>query len=223
VREGVDDHLIELARETAADLERRAVRDGLSRVNERDHLQSSCASAARVLAATWTPPAEVSTGFRFRSELWPRLGGVDLVLLYPTEKPVAIELKCGSGRDALGPCAWDALKLCFALQIGEASAGYLLAATPASDWALRFRGAELFETATVEALVLRERFLDWWRHWERLGDPMPREVPGRFRTRTVGLVPFEVDGRAWELRVAAISVEGRDRIAWLPTREPSAF
>lgn len=134
-----DDRLAVLARETAAELERRAAHEGLSRVNERDHLQPACASAARALAAAWTPPAEVSTGFRFRSDLWPRLGGVDVTLLPVGKKPVAIEFKCGSGRDALGPCAWDALKLAFALQLGEISAGYLLAVTPTSDWALRFR------------------------------------------------------------------------------------
>jgi len=210
----LDECLTELATETAAELERRCARDGLSYVNERDHLQPSCASAARAIAGSWRPPAEVSTGFRFRSDLWPRLGGVDVALIFAGQKPVAVELKCGSGRNALGPCAWDALKLAFALQIGEASAAYLLAGTTTSDWAGGHRGTELFETAAVDTLILRGRFIEWWRQWERLGDPTPIKVPRRFTTRTIGIVPFEVGPLAWELRVAAVSVDSTDQIVW---------
>ena len=135
---------------------------------------------------------------------------------------MAIELKCGSGHDALGPCAWDALKLAFALQIGEVSAGYLVAGTPADDWTLGHRGTELFETGTVESLALRERFLDWWQRWERRGDPAPAEVPVRFTTQAVAQVPFAVDVGAWELRLAAVAIESGDRIAWPPVLEAPA-
>jgi len=146
--------------------------------------------------------------------LWPRVGGVDLALFLAGEKPVAVELKCGSGRNALGPCAWDALKLALALQIGEVSAAYLVAGTSAGDWAQGFRGAELFEAAAVDTLQLRERFSDWWRQWERLGDPTPLKVPRRFKTRAVCRALFDVDGVPWELRVAALRVDGGDQIAW---------
>lgn len=216
----LDECLSELATETAAELERRCARDGLNYVNERDHLQPCCASAAREIAGSWTPPAEVSTGFRFRSDLWPRLGGVDVALLFAGQKPVAVELKCGSGHNALGPCAWDALKLAFALQIGETSAAYLLAGTTATDWARRHRGAELFETAAVDTLALRARFIKWWRQWEGLEDPTPIKVPSRFITRTICIVPFDVGRLAWELRVAAVSVDSSDQIAWPSTRAP---
>jgi hypothetical protein len=213
----LDHCLTELATETAAELGRCATRDGLNGLNERDHLQPRCASVARRIARRWTPPPRVSTGFRFSSPLWPRIGRVDIALLLPDTKPVAVELKCGSGRDALGPCAWDALKLAFALQTGEISAGYLLAATPTSDWTRRSRGTELFESAVVDTLLLRERFIDWWRHWERLGDPTPSAVPRQFITRTVCRAPFEVDRVSWETRVAALTVDHGPQIAWAST------
>lgn len=213
----LDHRLTELATETAAELSRRAARDALSRVNERDHLQPCCASVAQALAPGWAPPPRVSTGFRFTSPSWPRLGRVDIALLAPDEKPVAVELKCGSGRDALSPCAWDALKLAFALQTSEISAGYLLAATTASDWTQGFQGAELFETAAVDTMLLRERFIDWWRYWERDGYPVASSVPRQFMTRAVCRVPFEVDRVAWEVRVAGLTVDGDDQLAWEST------
>ncbi|HVS10943.1 MAG TPA: hypothetical protein VMS76_13830, partial [Planctomycetota bacterium] len=114
-------------------------------------------------AARWVPPPAVSTSFRFQSPLWPRLGAVDLALLRSNELPIAIESKCGVGRDAFGPCAWDALKLALGLQGGAVSAGYLLAATTAADWESGHRGSELFGTREFDALELRERYLDWWR------------------------------------------------------------
>ena len=216
----LDECVTELATETAAELERRCARDDLSYVNERDHLQPCCASAAQAIAGSWTPPAEVSTRLRFRSDLWPRLGGVDVALLFAGQKPVAVELKCGTGRQALGPCAWDALKLAFALQIGETSAAYLLAGTTTRDWASGYRGTELFETAAVDTLALREHFIEWWKQWEGLGDPTPIKVPRRFVTRTICMVPFEVAQQSWELRAAAVSVDGPDQIAWPSTLPP---
>ena len=210
--------LAELASETARELAGRA-RAGPRRINERDDLQPCCASVARAIAARWAPPPTVSTSFRFQSPLWPRLGRVDIALVLDGEMPIAIELKCGGGRDALGPCAWDALKLAVGLQIGAVSAGYMLAATTAADWESRHRGSELFGTSAVETLELRERYLDWWRQWERLGDPLPVEVPRRFTTRAICRAPFAVGGSRWEVRVAAISVSDDERVAWLSTLE----
>jgi hypothetical protein len=208
--------LAELADETARELAGRA-RAGLDRINERDHLQPCCASVAHAIAARWAPPPTVSTSFRFQSQLWPRLGGVDIAFLLDGDMPIAIELKCGSGRDALGPCAWDALKLALGLQSAAVSAGYMLAATTAADWERRHRGCELFGTSVVETLELRERYLDWWRHWERLGDPLPLELPRRFTTRPICCAPFDVAGTGWEVRVAAISTTDQQRVAWSST------
>jgi len=210
--------LTELATEAAAELARRAARDTLSGVNERDHLQPSCTSAARAIARTWTPLPQVSTSFGFSSPMWPRVGRVDIALLLQDEKPIAVELKCGTGRDALGPCAWDALKLAFGLQAEEISAGYLLTATTTSDWAKQFRGAELFETTTVvDTERLRERFIDWWRRWERDGYPAATSVPKEFATRAICRVPFVIDRVQWEVRVAALHVHGTYQIPWPST------
>ncbi len=44
--ETIDDRLTELALKIAAELERRAAHDGLSRVNEQAHLQPCCADVA---------------------------------------------------------------------------------------------------------------------------------------------------------------------------------
>jgi hypothetical protein len=163
----------------------------------------------------------VSTSLRPRFELWPRLGGIDVALLLPSLDPIAVELKCGSTRDSLGSCAWGALKLAFLHQLGAISAGYLLAATPLSAWQAPLRGAELFETADVDTLALRAGFLDWWRHWERLGDPLPAAVPSRFGTRAVMRAPFALMDEPWELRLAAVHCPTDDRIEWPTTLELS--
>ncbi|MCZ7590560.1 MAG: hypothetical protein M5U27_17230 [Gaiella sp.] len=144
---------------------------------------------------------------------------MDLALLGSGELPIAIELKCGVGRDALGPCAWDALKLALGIHSDALSAGYLLAATTVADWESGHRGSELFGTREFEALELRERYLDWWRQWERLGDPLPLEVPRSFTTHAVCRAPFEVEGASWQVRVAAISVTDDKRVAWPSTLE----
>ena len=220
MRVDVDERLSELVVACAADLALQASANGLTRIIERDHLQPSFSRVARHLAAGWTPPADVSTSLRPRSELWPRLGGIDVALLFPSLDPVAVELKCGSTHDTLAPCAWDALKLAFFSQLGAISAGYLLAATPLSAWRAPLRGAELFETADVDTLALRAGFLDWWRHWERLRDPLPAAVPSRFATRAVTRAPLALMGEPWELRLAAVRCRTDDRIEWLTTFEP---
>ena len=143
---------------------------------------------------------------------------MDIALLRADGPPTALELKCGAGRDALGPCAWDALKLALGIQVGVLSAGYLIAATTAADWASDHRGAELLGTGAFEAPELRERSLDWWRQWERLGDPLPLEVPRRFTTRAVCRASFAVAGAPWELRVAAIAVPDAERVTWASAR-----
>jgi hypothetical protein len=208
-----DGWLVELADETARELANRANVGRLSRINERDHLQPSC-SAAALIALRRIPESTVSTSFRFRSPLWPRLGSVDIALLRADELPIALELKCGTGRDALGPCAWDALKLALGIQSRLLSAGYLVAATTAADWERGYRGSDFFETGAFEALELRERYLDWWRQWERLDDPLPVEAPRSFTTQAVCRAPFIVAEVQWELRVAAVTVSTGDRVTW---------
>jgi hypothetical protein len=208
-----DELMSDLAHQTADDLSRLASEHALLRLNERDHLQPICASAARRVAQHYAAPLDVRTSFRFKSDLWPRLGAVDIAFVPRDAKPAFVELKAGSGRDALTACAWDAVKLAFALQLGEASGAYLLAASPATDWnASGFRGAEFFTTCSFETGALRGPFLDWWRRWERDGYPAGSKVPSAFNTRAVCRVPFSVGVSEWEIAVASLHA---DRIEWM--------
>jgi hypothetical protein len=151
-----DQLLLHLATETAAELSVRATRDRLRRVNERDHLQPSCSYAARAVAALRVPRCELSTTVPLASPAWPRVGRFDIAFLVPKQKPIAVELKCGIGRGAIAACAWDVLKLAFALQMGVISAGYLMAATTSSEWGRRTRGAPSSSTpgrSTLKSFV----------------------------------------------------------------------
>ena len=210
---GFDAVVTELAEETADRLVRVAADSGLTRINERDHLQPTCAEAARRVASRAAVRLSAQTSYRFSSALWPRLGAVDVAFVPERGAPAFVELKAGSGRNALAACAWDAVKLAFALQLGEAAAVYLLAATPASDWVTPgCRGAEFFASDAFETLALREPYIDWWTSWERDGYPAGSTVPAGFRTRAICGVPLELGAAEWEIRVAAVDVE---RVEWL--------
>lgn len=96
-----DDLLTELARETASAVGNLATARRVTWLNERDHLQPSCAHAARNIAQASEAPLEATTSLRIISPLWPRLGRVDLAFVSGAAKPVVVELKCGARRDAL--------------------------------------------------------------------------------------------------------------------------
>jgi hypothetical protein len=171
VTTAADRLLVDLARETAVEVARLACERELARVNERDHLQPSCTRAARTVGSSLPRDLIVSTSLGFKSPLWPRLGRVDLAFVSGEETPVAVELKSGAGRDALAACAWDAVKLAFMLRHQQVSAAYLLAATPASDWALGLRGTEFFGASSFHTQALREPYLDWWRPGNAMAIP----------------------------------------------------
>lgn len=212
-----DDLLNELAHETACTLGNLASARRVAPLNERDHLHPSCVQAARNIAQASETPLEATTSLRIISPLWPRLGRVDLAFVSGGAGPVVVELKCGAGRDALAACAWDAVKVAFVLRLGEASAAYLLAAAPRSDWAFPFRGTEFFASRRFETRALREPYLKWWRLWERDGYPAGIRVPTTFTTRAVSRVPVLVQATEWEIAVAAVHVEGEDWLDWKPT------
>jgi hypothetical protein len=159
----------------------------------------------------------VSTSLGFKSPLWPRLGRVDLAFVSGEETPIAVELKSGAGRDALVACAWDAVKLAFMLRHQQVSAAYLLAATPASDWAVGLRGTEFFGASSFETQALREPYLDWWRSWERDGYPAGRQLPATFETRPVTRVSFQVGTTEWVVAVAAVQTDSSEGLEWQPT------
>lgn len=211
-----DSWVTQLAARTAEEISARSVRDGLSRVNERDHLQPSCALAARALAETWKPAPVVSTAVPLTCPAWPRVGRFDIAFIVGDQRPVVVELKCGTGRDAIAACAWDVLKVAFALQAGVISAGYLLAATTSAEWARRTRGSELFDTGSIDARVLREHYVDRWTFWERDGYPAATIVPASLATRAVCQTPVRIGAELWELRVASVEVDTAERIGWEP-------
>lgn len=207
-----DELLVELARTTAVLLAQRALERGRASINERDYLQPSCVAAARALAAQ-RDDVELAATVRLRSEIWPRLGGIDVALIRHSQpQPILVELKAGTGRDGLIACAWDALKLAFALQLSQTSDAYLLAAAPADDWSSA-RGSEFFTDCWFESDALRDPFADGWRTWERDGYPAGQQVPAAFRTRAICAVPFHVALTRWEIRVAAVHVD--DPWTWI--------
>jgi hypothetical protein len=125
---------------------------------------------------------------------WPRLGGVDIALVVPGTAPAFLELKCGTSSDALGPCAWDLLKLALATRQGDCAVGYLMAATRQKWWRAPSRGVEFFSPSAWSASEIRDRYGDWFRQWEGRGDPPPMKVPVAGRTEPFTSVHFDIDG-----------------------------
>jgi hypothetical protein len=187
----------------------------LERINERDHMQACAQSSLAERAPSLLEGCASSSQRKVRFPEWPRLGNVDLTLDPPDPMPpVFFELKCGAGEDALGPCAWDLLKLAFLTRKGEATAGFLIAATTAEAWELPARGAEFFGDGNWEASELRELYGDWWRQFERDGYPAGTRVPAHISTQAVAAERFHVGATAWELRASWVRHLGDDLIEW---------
>ena len=161
--------------------------DGRRRLNERDHLQPVAGEVLRAAVKRTPGSLRFSTQRGLDLPEWPRLGAVDLAFEDDYQLPIAVELKAGLTQDALGPCAWDALKLAHAVRRGRVSRAYLLAATSAAMWERPARGAELLGSGRLDASELRERFLDWWRYWEADGFRPPAEVPAALTIPTRSL------------------------------------
>ena len=217
-----DATLIALASATADRLVEQASERGVAVPNEKGYLQPSCLAAARRLAIEMVSRGidmQVSTSLWIRSDDWLRLGPVDIALT-ADGRITAVELKAGSGRHALTACAWDAVKLAYALQLDMVSSAYLLALAPTDDWPIA-RGSEFFATATIETAPLRDTFADGWKRWERDGYPAGTRVPSRLDTRAVCSVPIVIEGRSWEIRVAAIHRhDPPEWIDWRPLLTP---
>src|SRR4051794_7271415 len=81
-------------------------------------------------------------------------------------------------------------------------------------WARPAGGAELFDDEVHEAGAVRERFMDWWRQWERQGFRPAAEVPTRLSTTPVGRAGFEVGEARCELRLASVRPEGDEWFTW---------
>ena len=197
-------------------IEARAAECDLERINERDHLQPW----SRELLAEVQPRgyrAEVRTAVKLSyPEHWPRLGDVDIALVEPDIAPAFLELKCGAGRDALGACAWDLLKLALAVRMGTCSAGYLVAATESAGWEAGIDGAELFEAGAWQATELRERYGSWFRSYESRDDPPILRVPAAGSLEPVGEASFGIAGTPWSLRISRVLVDGESWQEWEP-------
>jgi hypothetical protein len=208
----------ELLAAAAPAIARRVERDAGDRVRERD-LERACVGALRELAPK--PGAVWQQGDHGLRERWPCLGPVDVCLADGPGPPAFVELKCGSRADALGPCAWDLVKLAVALGAGTASAGFLVAATTLAQWERRVRGSELLDGGTWHAPCIRAHFRDWWLYWQKDGGGgcadgyrPPREVPASFATSPVASEPFAAGGVPWELRIAAVTVADPAPYRW---------
>lgn len=206
--------LIRALPEIGARLERVAEKDGLARVNERDHLQRVTFAALTELAAASPGELEVRSAWPLSVADWPRLGSVDIAITRADGPPALVELKCGSGSDALGPCAWDLLKLATALSRGGGSAGYLLGATTRALWERPLRGAELLDSGRWDTKAIRSAYADWWRHWEKHNDPRPIRVPSRGETVHIGTTRFELGPSSWELRLAEVRCDPGKWSVW---------
>lgn len=203
----------------AAVLGMRAEERGLTRVNERDHLQPWSVEILREVAMDEGSRLRVGTSFRLDyPEHWPGVGNVDLTLTGGGAPPVLVELKCGAGSDALGPCAWDVAKSALTLRMGTACATYLLGATTTAMWQRPVRGAEFFHAGQWDTANIRSRYEDWWRSWQKRPDPLPRRLTLRGSTQPIAAARFSVAGTDWELRLARVTVEPSGWFEWQPFR-----
>jgi hypothetical protein len=195
--------------EVAGDIERRAGEDGLERIVEA-HLEDAADAVLRRDPAGLPVRRQAPHGL---DAVWPRLGRVDLAL--GADAPAFVEFKSGGGPDALGPCAWDLIKLSVALDEGAASCGFLVAATTSDNWDLPIRGAELFVSGEWTAEGIRSGFADRFRRWELEGYRPPPTVPAGMATRSaVETCPIRVAGTDWSLWMAEIRVTSSEPFVW---------
>lgn len=200
----------------------------LETIKETPHLQCGVVSELQrtnpLVAAPLAVSAQAPHGLE---QHWPRLGRVDVALGASPFLPAFVELKCGEGANALGPCAWDALKLAFALRLETTSAGFLVAATSAEMWRRPVRGGELLGDGEWTAEGLRHAYADWWAFWEKDGatstNPVgyrpPPLVPSAFATMEISEPhPFVIGSTPWELRMSQVVPQGQEWFAWEPFR-----
>lgn len=189
----------------------------LEKINERDHLQKWSVKALKLVLRPSDGPLAVGASMRLDyPEHWPRLGNVDITLTAEGAAPAFVELKCGAGRDALGPCAWDVAKNALTLRMGDASAAYLLAATTTAMWDKPVRGAEFFDHGEWTTERLRSDYEDWWRFWERDSCNPPRRLPVRGYTHPLASAGLTVGGTDWDLRLSRVTVETHGWFDWEP-------
>jgi hypothetical protein len=210
IRQAVTDALAPLAT-ACSDL---ANERDLSWLNERDHFKPV---VKKVLPDYIPHRAEVTmreTELGVACPPWPALGGVDIAVEGKGRLPVAIELKAGSDKHALGACGWDTVKLGFLADRETVVAGFLVAITTASLWKQPVRGAELFDYGNHRAEKLRRDFATYFKKYEQDGYPVADCVPTAYETIPVGSASLAVAGEAWEVRAAQVLVTDPTPYRW---------
>ena len=209
--------LVDALPKIAASLERMAKEEGLAYVTDQRHLQPLSCDHLTAVARSLDPRLEVGAAGRLDfPEHFPRVGAVDITLAFPDADPLYIELKCGSGTNALGNCAWDLVKMALTVQMGTTPGAYLLAATREVDWAGEIRGAEFFKSAPWRTQDVREKYADWFRDYEKRNDPQPARLPASGSTVALGEAGFEVAGSLWILRLSRVEVDRGPWFEWKP-------
>ena len=207
--------LVEALSKTATRLERIAYGHGLSYVNEQSHLDPHFRQALNEVALSSASAYRFSKPKVATGE-WPRLGSVDVGIEDGDGELTLVELKSGKGKDALGPCAWDAAKLAYLLEAGAAADAFLVAGTTLANWEAPIRGAEFFTNRAHDLADLRVSYADWWRKWERDGYPAAPRMPAWFETEFVAEASFTVPAEPWLLRMSRVGAAGPERIDWPP-------
>lgn len=209
--------LVESLPSIATGLEDLAHERGLVRVNERDHLQPVSRAQLEATAATVDPQLQVGASRKLEfPQHFPRVGDVDITIGRDQGPPLFVELKCGEGTNALGPCAWDVIKCALTIRMAATPAAYLLAATTASDWERPIRGAEFFLDGSWSVGDIRETYADWFRSWEKGGDPRPRLIPAEVKSTSLGEAAFDVAGTRWVVKLSRVAIEPRGWFEWHP-------
>lgn len=212
-----DEHLVQLALETAVELERSCSELAIGHATESKHLDPTCKRVAKRLAPTWSPIASVGP-YGFGDKLgWIGLGNVDVVFRRPDLLPTFLELKCGAKSDSLGPCVWDAVKVAAGVLAGNAEAGYLLAGAPLAQWQKPILGAQLFDSRAwrTSGSEIRGAYSGWWWMWQK-GPHIPGRVAATFHTKKLDSFRFQIAGTPWELRLAKVEPARPDWEDWQP-------
>ena len=150
-------------------------------------------------------------------EGWPGVGSLDLEFA-SKDGPVWAELKWAKSADYLFNCLWDTAKLARAVRNGVASAGYLVAGAPVSEWEKRVDYAEVFNFSGFDGASvtnLTPRFAACWDGWRRKNrETYPEELPCPVCTWPEGEVRSEnVAGREpWAIRVARVTAPGSSTV-----------
>jgi hypothetical protein len=135
---------------------------------------------------------------------WPKVGGVDLAIDVPSGSPVLIELKWGAGT--LYNCAWDAVKLATALGEHAASAAFMVAGAPTSDWSPGTPGSDLFADADWDTTDFMERHASSFASWRQEVTTRPKMLPAAFCTSRATKCPVPIEGAQWDLRCVEIAL-----------------